>query len=84
MSQKELAVDAQRSDPDAPSPEERAEKLLRESAYQEIRALKCTFCDGVLTIAGQLPSFDMNQLVLKAVRDVEGVERVENLVEVGT
>lgn len=59
-----------------------AAKMFRSSPYQAIRCLKCGFRDGVLTIEGCLPSFHLTQLALTAVRDLEGVTRIENRIEV--
>jgi hypothetical protein len=64
------------------SPADVAGRILHDSSYQAIRCLKCSFLDGVLTIEGRLPNFHLNQLALSAVQDIEGVERIENRVEV--
>jgi osmotically-inducible protein OsmY len=64
------------------SPADIAAKSFRDSSYQAIRGLSCSFRDGVLTIEGHLPNFHLNQVALTAVQDIEGVERIENKVEV--
>ncbi|MCA9119417.1 MAG: hypothetical protein H6822_05740 [Planctomycetaceae bacterium] len=64
------------------SPADTASRILRNSSYQQIRSLKCSYLDGVLTIEGQLPNFHLNQLALTAVQDIDGVERIENRVVV--
>jgi len=64
------------------SPADAASKIFSDSSYQAIRCLKCSFLDGVLTIEGRLPNFHLNQLAWTAVQDIEGVERIENRVEV--
>ena len=64
------------------SPAEIATKILRGSSYHAIRCLTCRFGEGVLTIEGRLSNFHLNQLALTAVQDIEGVERIENRVEV--
>ena len=64
------------------SPADIAASILRDSSYIPIRALKCSFRDGVLTIEGRLPNFHMNQLALTAVQDIEGVARIDNKVDV--
>ncbi len=64
------------------SPGDSAEKILRQSSYDEIRCLKCGFRDGVLTISGQLPRFYLQQVVLTALQRIEGVDRIDNRIEV--
>lgn len=73
---------AEHPNPARHSPADTAAGIFRNSSYQSIRGLKCSFLDGVLTIEGCLPSFHLNQLALTAVQDIEGVERIENRVEV--
>jgi hypothetical protein len=51
-------------------------------SYRAIRSLSCSFLDGVLTIEGRLPNFHLNQIALTAVQDIEGVERIDNRVDV--
>ena len=64
------------------SPADAAERLFRESPYHPIRRLTCRYCDGVLIIAGRLPSFYLKQLAQTAVQDLKEVKRVDNQVEV--
>ncbi len=64
------------------SPANIANRILRGSAYPPIRALTCTFHDGVLTIGGALPSFHLKQVAQAAVQGVEGVSQIENRIEV--
>ncbi len=64
------------------SPAASAEKIYRESPYQALRCLQCSFTDGVLILAGHLPSFFMKQLAQTSVRGLDGVERIENRIEV--
>lgn len=68
---------------DEQSPANAAERLFRESPYHPLRQLHCRFCDGVLIIAGSVPSYYLKQLAQTAVQHIQGVERVENRVEVG-
>lgn len=63
-------------------PAETAEKIYRTSPYHSLRRLRCSFADGVLVISGRLPSFFMKQLAQTAVQHIDGVERIENRVEV--
>ena len=64
------------------SPAEVAELILRKSPYHAIRLLKCRFREGVLTLGGRVPSYYLKQLAQSAVSKVDGVKRVENLIEV--
>ena len=68
---------------DDQSPANAAERLFRESPYHPLRELHCRFSDGVLIIAGNVPSYYLKQLAQTAVQNIQGVDRVENLVEVG-
>jgi hypothetical protein len=64
------------------SPADIAEQIFRESPYHAIRDLKCNFRDGVLTIAGRVPSYYLKQLAQSTVRDLNGVRHILNLTEV--
>lgn len=64
------------------SPATVAAKIFRDSPYQAIRSLTCTFKNGVLTIQGCLPNFHLTQVAIAAVRDIRGVQRVENRITV--
>ncbi len=67
---------------DTACPAERAEQIFRESPYVALQRLKCRFQDGVLLIAGRVPSYYLKQVALSAVKDLDGVRSVDNLVEV--
>jgi hypothetical protein len=64
------------------SPAEVAEGILVASPYLAIRHLKCRFCDGELTIVGRVPSYYLKQLAQNAVQQLDGVERISNIIEV--
>ena len=66
------------------SPSEVANRILRESPYPAIRRLECSFDKGTLTICGEVPRYHLKQLAQVAVRCVDGVEQVCNLIEVST
>jgi hypothetical protein len=59
-----------------------AEAIFQASPYLAIRFLNCQFHQGVLTITGVLPSFYLKQIAQKAVSGIDGVERIEDLVQV--
>lgn len=65
----------------ARSPAEIGEEILQTSPYRQLRRLKCDYEDGVLTVAGRLPSFYLMQLAQTMLINVVGVERVENRIE---
>jgi osmotically-inducible protein OsmY len=65
-----------------PGTGELAESRLRRSAYLALRPLSCEFRAGVLTLRGRLPSYYLKQVAQAAVATVEGVERIDNQIEV--
>jgi hypothetical protein len=66
----------------AAAPAKLAMQIFRESPYQAIRDLRSSFHDGVLTLAGVVPSYYLKQLAQIAVRHLDGVKRISNLIEV--
>lgn len=61
---------------------ELAENRLRANAYLALKNISCEFHEGVLTLRGCLPSYYLKQVAQEAVVDTEGVQRVENHIEV--
>lgn len=61
---------------------ELAERCLRSNAYLALKNISCEFKQGVLTLRGCLPSYYLKQIAQAAVARVEGVERIENQIEV--
>lgn len=61
-----------------------AQAKLMASPYSALRALTCDSHEGVLAIRGRVPTFYLKQLAQVAVRDVAGVEVINNLVQVST
>ena len=59
-----------------------AEARLCASSHQALRMVFCKFDDGVLVLQGRLNSFFHKQLAQEIVAKIEGVERVENKIEV--
>jgi osmotically-inducible protein OsmY len=55
---------------------------LRESPYNEVRRLSCEFADGVLTLRGTVASFYHKQIAQQSVAGLDGVDRVDNQVDV--
>jgi osmotically-inducible protein OsmY len=63
-------------------PADAAEGRLRGSSYLALRNVSCECKGGVLTLRGRLPSYHLKQVAEALVLGVEGVRRVENLIEV--
>lgn len=62
--------------------------LERLSRYAHFRAhtktISIDYCAGTLVVKGQVPSFYLKQVLQTILRDVPGVVRVDNRVEVPT
>jgi osmotically-inducible protein OsmY len=65
-----------------PDPAAGAERQLRHSGYLALRRLSCNFHAGVLTLRGRVPSYYLKQVALAVVAAVEGVEHIDDQVEV--
>jgi len=61
---------------------ELAESRLRSQAYPALRNVSCEFHAGVLTLRGRLPTYFLKQVAQATVALIEGVQRVENQIEV--
>ena len=58
-------------------------RLDRHFMFQgHLKALTLGYEKGVLSVTGQLPSFYLKQVLQTALRDLPGVSRVDNRVEV--
>jgi osmotically-inducible protein OsmY len=66
----------------ANTPAEVAEQRLRQSPYFFLKALRCRFDAGVLTLIGRVPHRQLRHLAEAIVARVDGVEQVNNQVEV--
>jgi osmotically-inducible protein OsmY len=64
--------------------EEAARKLLKTSSYLPLRAVRCHCTDGVLTLAGRVPSFYHRQIAQAHVRGVAGVSQIVDELQVQT
>jgi hypothetical protein len=63
---------------------ELAEGLLRRSPYLALKNVTCDLFDGVLVLRGCLPSYYLKQIAQEAVALLEGVERIDNQIQVVT
>lgn len=59
-----------------------AERRLRESPYFFLKGLTCRFDSGLLTLRGTVPMWQLREFAESIVARVEGVQQVENQVEV--
>ena len=73
--------DTQRPDPPA-SPQAVAERGLRSSRYSALKHVSCDYQGGVLVLRGCLPSYYLKQIAQEAVAALEGVERIDNQIQV--
>ena len=46
------------------------------------RDISYRFADGVLTLQGRLPTFHLKQVLQERLRDVNGVSRIDNQIDV--
>ena len=64
--------------------EDLVHRKLAESGYFTCRSkeIECECHHGVLTLRGRVPSFYLKQMVQTVLKDVEGIERIDNQVDV--
>ena len=65
-----------------PGLRELAEGRLRRNPYLALRNVSCDCRGGVLVLRGRLPSYYLKQVAQEAVAHLEGVQGVENQIEV--
>ena len=61
---------------------ELAESCLRRNPYLALKNVSCGWLDGVLVLRGCLPSYYLKQIAQAAVASLEGVERIDNQIQV--
>jgi hypothetical protein len=61
-----------------------AEGCLRRKPYLALRNVSCDCRGGVLVLRGRLPSYYLKQVAQEAVVRLEGVERIDNQIQVVT
>jgi hypothetical protein len=59
-----------------------ARDRLAESSYPELRALRLSFHEGVLTLRGRVPNYHMRQVAWSLVGELPGVEEFVDRLEV--
>jgi osmotically-inducible protein OsmY len=62
--------------------EKAAEQRLRESGYAPLRNVACCCRAATAVLTGEVPSFHMKQIAQTLVLKIDGVEQVDNLLEV--
>ena len=63
-----------------PNAAELAQAKLANSSYLPLRTLRCDDHEGVLALRGQVPTYYLKQLAQTVVRDIPGVEVINNQV----
>jgi osmotically-inducible protein OsmY len=61
---------------------ERADGRLRAKPYGALRRIKCEYRDGVLTLRGIVSTYYLKQIAQEAVATLDGIERVDNRIDV--
>ena len=83
-----LAVHPTGTEPNTPSPDPQAslqavaERALHSGPYPALKKLSCDYRGGVLVLRGCLPSYYLKQLAQEVVAHLEGVEGVDNQIQV--
>jgi osmotically-inducible protein OsmY len=67
-----------------PAPVDLAEQRLRSNPYRALKNITCDWLDGVLVLRGCLPTYYLKQIAQEAVASLEGVERIDNQIQVVT
>ena len=65
-----------------PAPADLAERRLRGHPYLALKNVSCGWLDGVLVLRGCLPSYYLKQVAQEAVARLEGVQAVDNQIQV--
>lgn len=59
-----------------------AKERLGSTSYHFLRFVDCRFQNGVLTLRGRVPSFYLKQVAQSVLTNIEGVDRIDNRVDV--
>jgi len=59
-----------------------AERCLRSNPFLALKNITCDLLDGVLVLRSCLPTYYLNQIAQEVVADLEGVERVDNQIQI--
>jgi osmotically-inducible protein OsmY len=61
-----------------------AERCLRSNPYLALKNISCELLDGVLVLRGCLPTYYLKQIAQQAIAGLNGVDRIDNQIHVGT
>jgi osmotically-inducible protein OsmY len=64
--------------------ERRITRRLRTSPYLSVRRVTCRFHEGMLRLQGRVPSYYLKQMAQTMVLEMEGVDEIDNQLEVIT
>ncbi len=67
-----------------PGVEDLAERCLRKNPYLALKNVSCDYRDGVLVLRGCLASYYLKQIAQEADASLEGIERIDNQIQVVT
>jgi len=70
------------SDAENESIAQSVKECLRSHAYRELRSLSCEFCNGIVTLRGEVTTYFNKQLAQESVRRLASVEVIINAVAV--
>ncbi len=63
---------------------ELAERCLQCNSYPPLRNISCDYLNGVLVLRGCVDTYYLKQVAQAAVARLEGVERIDNQIQVAT
>lgn len=67
-----------------PSIKDLAQRCLRSNPCLALKGVSCDYLDGVLFLRGCLPTYYFKQQAQEAVADLNGVDRIDNQIQVVT
>ena len=63
---------------------ELVERCLRSNSYSALSDISCDCLNGVVLLRGCLPTYYLKQVAQVVVAHLEGVEQIDNQIEVGS
>jgi osmotically-inducible protein OsmY len=64
--------------------QELAERCLRSNSYLALKNISCDYLNGVLILRGCVETYYLKQVAQEVVAGVEGLERIDNQIQVVT
>jgi osmotically-inducible protein OsmY len=61
---------------------ELAERCLRGTSHLALKNISCVYRDGVFVLQGCVPTYYLKLVAQEVVRQLEGVERIDNQIQV--